>query len=115
MFYFLNSEADAYLNDRDFKAIASSMIFKCKPDGRCVSGSQAGHPPEIGVIADVKTVAGGTPVFCNTGCNARNAPEMLAAADGAFVGTTFKTDGKFENFTDRARVKEFMDVVNKIR
>ncbi|MDR0653693.1 MAG: BtpA/SgcQ family protein [Synergistaceae bacterium] len=115
MFYFLNAEADAYLNDRDFKAIARSIIFKCVPDGICVSGSQAGSAPDIGIIEDVKTVTGDTPVLCNTGCNAQNVRQMLSAADGAFVGTAFKTDGRFENFTDFNRVREFMDIVNDFR
>jgi membrane complex biogenesis BtpA family protein len=115
MFYFLNAEADAYLNDRDFKAIARSIIFRCRPDGICVSGSQAGSAPVISLIEEVKTVSGDTPVFCNTGCNARNVHRMLSIADGAFVGTAFKVDGKFDNFTDYNRIKEFMDIVKDIR
>ena len=39
----------------------------------------------------------------------------IKVADGAVVGTTFKYNGKFENQTDKARVKEFMDKVKSIR
>ncbi len=115
MFYFLNSEADAYLNDRDWKDIARSMIFKCEPDGICISGSQAGSQPKADWIEDVKTVTGDTAVFWNTGCNMDNVRQMLAIADGAFVGTAFKVDGRFRNFTEYRRVKEFMDVVKEYR
>ena len=115
MFYFLNAEADVYLNDRDFETIAKSMIFKCHPDGICVSGSHAGNQPNTNWITDVKKVTGSTPVFCNTGCNKNNVREMLTISDGAFVGTAFKVDGKFENTTDYTRVKEFMDIVNDFR
>ena len=115
MFYFLNAEADVYLNDRDFATIAKSMIFKCHPDGICVSGSHAGSQPNTNWISDVKQVTGDTPVFCNTGCNKNNVKEMLTISDGAFVGTAFKVDGKFENVTDYQRVKEFMDIVKEFR
>jgi len=115
MFYFLNAEADVYLNDRDFATIAKSMIFKCHPDGICVSGSHAGSQPNTNWISDVKKVTGSTKVFCNTGCNKDNVREMLTISDGAFVGTAFKVDGKFENTTDYNRVKEFMDIVKDFR
>lgn len=115
MYYFLNNESDAYLNDRDYATIVRSMIFKCKPDGICVAGIHAGSDPETTWIKNMKTAAGDTKVFCNTGCKKENIREKLSVADGAFVGTTFKVDGKFENFVDYNRVKEFMDVVNDFR
>lgn len=115
MFYFINAEADVYLNDRDFATIAKSMIFKCHPDGICVSGSHAGKEPNTNWITDVKKVTGDTAVFANTGCNKNNVRDMLTISDGAFVGTAFKVDGKFENVTDHQRVKEFMDIVKDFR
>ena len=116
MFYFLFNEADSYLNDRDYKTVGRCMIFKCKPDGICVPGLHAGDVPDTQFLADMKAAArGDTDIYCNTGCTKENIVQKLNASDGAFVGTTFKVDGKFENFIDPDRVKEFMDVVRDYR
>ncbi len=116
MFYFLFNEADSYLNDRDYKTVVRSMIFKCKPDGICVPGLHAGDVPDTQFLADMRAAAkGDTDIYCNTGCTKENIVQKLNASDGAFVGTTFKVDGKFENFIDPHRVKEFMDVVRDYR
>jgi predicted TIM-barrel enzyme len=40
---------------------------------------------------------------------------MLAVADGAIVGTTFKEDGYIWNDVDTRRVREFMDKVHAMR
>lgn len=116
MFYFLFNESDSYLNDRDYKTVMRSMIFKCKPDGVCVPGLHAGNVPDTHFLAEMREAAGGqTDVYCNTGCTKENIVQKLDNSDGAFVGTTFKVDGKFENFIDPVRVKEFMDVVRDYR
>lgn len=115
MFYFLNNESDVYLNDRDYATIVRSMIFSCHPDGICVSGIHAGSDPDSTWLQEIKSAAGATPVFCNTGCKRENIAQKLAVADGAFVGTAFKKDGKFENFVEYQRVKDFMDVVREYR
>ena len=36
-------------------------------------------------------------------------------ADAAFIATTFKVDGVFENEVDEARVKRFMDKLKEWR
>ncbi len=53
--------------------------------------------------------------MCGTGCRLDNVADILAAGDGAFVGTTFKKDGKFENSVEAVRVRQFMDRVEEIR
>ena len=58
---------------------------------------------------------GEVPVVCGTGCRLENAAEILAAGNGAFVGTTFKREGRFEAPVDAARVKRFMDHVREVR
>ena len=39
----------------------------------------------------------------------------MEVMDGAFVGTSFKKDGKFRNGIDQCRVKDFMDKVKELR
>lgn len=115
MLYKVNPESDAYLVERDIRTVTKSIIFSCAPDGLCVSGASAGSETRTDIMAEVKAAAGDVPVFCNTGCNAATAVEKLSCADGACVGTTFKTDGKFENNVDPERVVEFMNILREFR
>ena len=115
MFYMVNAEADAYLNDRDLETIVNSLIFKCAPDGICLSGLHAGEEADDEFLDKIKKVSGDTAVFANTGCTVKNIAEKLGHCDGAFVGTGFKKEGKFENHTDLSRIRAFMDIVKASR
>lgn len=115
LFFKVNPESDVYLAQRDIQMITKSIIARCFPDGLCVSGARAGIETNTNIIKDVKEVATKVPVFCNTGCNKENIKEKLSYSDGAFVGTTFKKDGKFDKLVDIDRVIEFMDVVKDYR
>lgn len=111
----VNPESDVYLAERDLEKITKSMIFHCFPDALCVSGSSAGTETDSGLMTRVKQAAGEVPVFCNTGCTKENICEKLRWSDGACVGTAFKKDGKFHDFVEQERVKEFMEEVKKFR
>lgn len=115
MFYFVNSEGEVYLNDRDEADITKSMIFNCRPEGLVVAGGSAGSSPEYSLLTKVKQAAKDTPVFCGTGCNIHSVEDILKRSDGAFVGTTLKKDGKFEERVDESRVRAFMDKVKECR
>lgn len=115
MFYMINAESDGDLSGRDIGTIAKAVQFKCHPDAMCVSGIQAGHGVDSALIETIKNAVPTVPVYANTGCKAENIAEKLTYCDGAFVGTSFKYDGKFENAVDPARVKAFMDVVHGVR
>lgn len=115
LFYFVTSEGEVYLNDRSTEDITRSLLFNCRPDALVVGGSAAGENPGPELLRRVRAVAGNTPVVCGTGCRMDNAAQVLAAGDGAFVGTTFKKDGKFDNPVDAQRVGAFMDRARSIR
>ena len=115
MFYMINAESDGDLSGRDIGTIAKAVQFKCHPDAMCVSGIQAGHGVDSALIEMIKTAVPEVPVYANTGCKAENIAEKLVYCDGAFVGTSFKYDGKFENSVDPVRVKEFMEIVRSVR
>ena len=115
LLYKVNPESDVYINERNICKITKSILFHCDPDGLCVSGNSAGVETNTDEIITVKSVAGDVPVFCSTGCTAQNVIEKLESSDGAFVGTSFKVAGEFNNFVDAERVREFMDVVRKYR
>lgn len=115
MFFKINPESDAYLAERPIEKITKSVIFHSFPEALCVSGASAGSETDSSLITRVKKAAGDTPVFANTGVNADNVAEMLREADGAFVGTAFKTDGKFTGHAEIDRVRAFMDKVTEFR
>jgi hypothetical protein len=75
----------------------------------------AGASTDFSILEKVKASIPDTPVFANTGCSIENIADMLKIADGVVVGTTFKKAGKFENYVELDRVKQFMDKVRSIR
>lgn len=108
-------EAAKYLADRDIVEVAKSTVFNHLPDGLCVSGLIAGAQTNTSMLRRVKAAVPETVVFANTGVQVDNVDEQLSVADGAVVGTTFKSDGKFENHVDEERVARFMEKVRTIR
>jgi membrane complex biogenesis BtpA family protein len=108
-------EAAQYLAARDIKEIARSTVFNCLPDALCVSGLTAGSATNESVLVSVKEAAPDTVILANTGSRKDTIQKLLTIADGAVVGTTFKYDGKFENYVDTSRVRAFMDTVREFR
>ncbi len=115
LLYKVNPESDVYITERNITKITKSIIFHCDPDGLCVSGDSAGLETNSKSITIVKSAAGNIPVFCSTGCTSHNIVDKLECSDGAFVGTSLKENGKFDNFVDAQRVSEFMGIVKKYR
>lgn len=108
-------EATSYMGQRTLADITKSTVFNAKPDALCVSGLTAGAATDTAALKVVKENAGNTPVIVNTGVRVDTVDLQLAVADAAIVGTAFKVDGRFENPTDGARVKELMDAVQSYR
>ena len=115
MLFNIVPEAAQYLTARDITEIAKTTVFNNLPDVICVSGIMAGASTDNAVLQKVKSAIPGTAVFANTGCSVNSIEASLSIADGAVVGTTFKQDGKFENFVDKGRVSAFMEKVKSIR
>ena len=108
-------EAAKYLADRDIESVAKSTVFNNRPDALCVSGLTAGSMTDTSILKRVKDTVPDTVVFANTGVRPENVAQQLSIADGAVVGTTFKTDGRFENHVDEKRVADFMKIVRGFR
>jgi len=115
MLFNIVPEAAKYLADRDVAEIARTTVFNNLSDVICVSGIMAGASTDGALLKKVRDAVPGTAVFANTGCRLETIESVLNVADGAVVGTTFKKDGKFENFVDFSRVKTFMDKVKSVR
>jgi len=115
LLYNIVPEAASYIGNRNLVDIAVSTVFNNRPDVICISGLTAGMETDTSMLEKVKNAVPDTPVFANTGCNINNVEQQLKIVDGAVVGTTFKKEGKFENFVDKSRVQAFMEKVHKIR
>ena len=55
------------------------------------------------------------PVLANTGVREETVDEILAIADGVFVGTSLKQDGITWNPVDPERAGRFMNAVHRAR
>ena len=121
MLYFINPESDRNLDTRPLADIAASTIFKVHPDGLCISANAAGADVDEALMKSVKEKNPEVVVLCNTGCRPDTIEAKLAASDAAVVGTYFKEGGRLEDENllnvrvDVRRVKEFMEVVYKVR
>ena len=115
MFYMINAESDGDLSGRSLEVTAKATVFKCRPQGLCMSGIHAGEDADSTLLQRIRQAVPGVPVFSNTGTRKENVSEKLKYCDGAFVGTAFKKEGRFENYVEFDRVKEFMDLVRSVR
>lgn len=115
LFFNIVPESAVYLAQRHVVDIAKSTVFVSNPAALCVSGLTAGAEASSQTLQLVKEAVPATPVFANTGVRVSNVAQMLAIADGAIVGTTFKRDGYIWNEVDVNRVREFMQAAKAAR
>jgi hypothetical protein len=84
-------------------------------DAILVSGQLTGTSTDVDDLRDAKSAVPGTPVLANTGVREETVDEVLANADGVFVGTSLKRDGLTSNPVDPARAERFMSAVRRSR
>ena len=111
----INAEFAHSLDARPIELRAKSAIFSSLDDAILVSGPITGQPADESDLRKVCEAIHDVPVFANTGVTVDNVRDVLAVADGAIVGTHFKVDGNTWNAVDGARVRRFMDAVEKLR
>jgi membrane complex biogenesis BtpA family protein len=111
----INAEFAYSLDERPIELRAKSAVFSSLADAILVSGPLTGQPASGSDLRKVRDAVTEVPVFANTGVNIDNVKDVLAIADGIVIGTHFKVDGNTWNKVDGARVKRFMDVVERLR
>jgi uncharacterized protein len=111
----INAEFAHSLDARAIELRAKSAIFSSLADAILVSGPITGQPANQSDLRKVCETIHQVPVFANTGVNLDNVSEILSVANGVIVGTHFKVDGDTWNAVDGARVRRFMDAVEKLR
>ena len=80
-----------------------------------ISGQITGTPLDLGELRAAKAAVPGTPVLANTGVRADTVAEIMAAADGAIVGTSLKHGGVTWNAVDPDRAEAFMAAARAAR
>jgi len=90
--------------DRD----ARDLVERGLADAVVVSGIGTGIPAELDIVRRVKRAIPGTPVLLGSGVDAENVAGMLAAGDGAIVGSSVKEDGKLGQPVSASRVRELV-------
>ena len=80
-----------------------------------VTGAGTGVDTGVEKIRQFRDALGDYPLFVGAGMTAETCEAQLAVADGAIVGSWFKQDGKTEAPVDPNRVKQFMEIVKRVR
>ena len=83
-------------------------------DGVIVTGIATGTEASLEELQAVKKAVN-IPVLVGSGVTTANVPDYLAVADALIVGSYFKYDGLWSNPVEPARVRAFMDRVNRLR
>jgi uncharacterized protein len=114
LFFNINAEFAASLDNRPIELRAKSAVFSSLADAILVSGPLTGQAVDNSDLKRVRDAIPGTPLFANTGVRIDNVRDTFAIADGCIIGTHFKVDGNTWNPVDGDRVKRFMDVANTL-
>jgi len=115
LFYNINAEFASPVGHRSHAERARSAVFASLADAICVSGPMTGQAVEVSILEEVRGAVPTTPVIANTGVRLENAASILAVADAAIVGTSFKRNGDTWNEVDPERVERFMAKVHALR
>ncbi len=83
-------------------------------DAVIVTGFDTGTPPTVEKILECKKAVS-LPILIGSGLNIDNVNELLAAADGAIIGSWFKEGNNWKNPVSFERTKAFMDKVKAMR
>lgn len=115
VFYNVVPEFASALGARSVAQHARSAVVSCLADVILISGPMAGSEPDVELFHQVKDAVGHVPVFVNTGAKPENVAAFLQVADGVIVGSSLKVDGYTWNPVDPARLRGFMEAVDRAR
>ena len=114
LFSNITPEFASTIGQRTVPARARSAAY-LGVDAILISGLITGTPLDLDELRAAKAAVPGTPVLANTGVRADTVAEVLAAADGAIVGTSLKHGGVTWNAVDPDRAKAFMAAAREAR
>ena len=114
MFSNITPEFASSLGSRSISMRARSAAY-LGVDAILISGQITGTSTAVAELCEAKAAVPDLPVLANTGVREDTVDEILAIADGAFVGTSLKHDGVTWNPVDPQRAGRFMTAVQRAR
>lgn len=87
---------------------AEEVAYRGRADALIVSGAATGKPTDLEDVRAVKAAVPDRPIYIGSGATVENIREILAAADGAIVGTAIKQDGRTTAPVDPDRAAAFV-------
>ena len=85
-------------------------------DAIIISGKMTGSAPTVEKVKHAREIIGNRrPILMGSGTNLDNVAGFLQYADGCIVGFSIKEDPRPENPVSVAKVKRYMDAVEKVR
>lgn len=114
MFSNITPEFASSIGGRSIAARAQSAAY-LGVDAILISGQLTGTTTHTSELLEAKEAVPGMPVLANTGVREETVDEILAIADGVFVGTSLKRDGVTWNPVDPERAGRFMSAVHRAR
>ena len=115
LIHYVVPESCAEIGGRQPLDIAKSAKFNNLPDGFAVAGSSAGQPANMSLIHQMRECMPDMVLVASTGVKYETIEETYSVCDAAFIATSLKKDGIFENPVDKDRVKRFMDGLKEFR
>lgn len=88
---------------------AADAWHRGRADALIVSGTGTGAETRLTDVEAVRSRVPGAPIFVGSGTTVENVREVLAAADGAIVGTALMKDGMAGAGVDPARARALAD------
>lgn len=93
---------------------ASDVVHRGLADAVIVTGSGTGRSPSREVLAHVRRHVPTHPLLIGSGLTDANASRLLDVADGAIVGSWFKTDGVLSAPVDAERVRKLRELIDSL-
>ena len=90
---------------------SAKQAIKAGSDGLIITGKWTGDAPRLQALKKVKKSVGAFPILIGSGITDKNIKKFFEYADGAIVGTFFKT-GKYLDKNQETNIKAFKEVVD---
>ena len=104
----------APLGNRGLAAQTRDLSERGLADAVIVSGESTGSETQTEDI-DIVRQSTNLPILIGSGVTPENLGKVYSKMDGLIVGSTFKKDGKADNFVEEARVKAFTERIGKVK
>lgn len=93
---------------------AQDALQRALADAVIVTGAGTGRAPSREVLTHVRRFIGRAPLLIGSGLTDANAERLLEAADGAIVGTWFKSEGELAGPVEMQRVRRLRELVDSL-